>query len=100
LVFTGPGEPRAARWPRNELLTRMVGEEAPHELMRDGGEPPIHGGLRPDHHGEIRATRNLARKEKAGKRCGKGDARGDRRKRDRKNSGTKYRVSDSREEGE
>jgi hypothetical protein len=46
-----PGEPRAARWPRNELLARMVGEEAPHELMRDGGEPPIHGGLRPDHRG-------------------------------------------------
>jgi hypothetical protein len=39
------GEPRAARWPRNELLTRFVGEEAPQELMRDGAEPPIHGGL-------------------------------------------------------
>jgi hypothetical protein len=95
-----PGEPRAARWPRNELLARMVGEEAPHELMRDGGEPPIRGGLRPDHRGEIRATRNLAGKEKAGKRCGRGDARGRSQERDRKNSGTKYRVSDSREEGE
>jgi hypothetical protein len=59
-----PGEPRAARWPRNELLARLVGEEAPHELMRDGGEPPIHGGLRPDHHGEIHATRNLAEKKR------------------------------------
>ena len=57
-----PGEPRVARWPRNELLTRMVGEEDLHELMRDGGEPPIHGGLRPDHSGEIRATHNLAGK--------------------------------------
>jgi hypothetical protein len=49
--------------------------------MRDGGEPPIRGGLRPDHRGEIRATRNLAGKEKVGKRCGKGGAReGDHRK--------------------
>jgi hypothetical protein len=53
----------------------MVGEEAPHELMKDGGEPPIHGGLRPDHRGRIRATRNLVGKEKAGKRCGRGNAR-------------------------
>jgi hypothetical protein len=51
-----------ARCPRNELLTRMVGEEAPHELMRHGGEPPIHGGLKPDHRGGIRATHNLAGK--------------------------------------
>jgi hypothetical protein len=42
----------------------MVGEEAPHGLMRNGGEPPIHGGLRPDHRGEIRATRNLAEKKR------------------------------------
>ena len=61
-----------ACWPRNELLTRMVGEEAPHELMRDGGELPIHGDLRPDQCLEICATHNLSRKEKAGKRCGKG----------------------------
>ena len=77
----------------------MVGEEAPHELMRDGGEPPIRGGLRPDHCVGIRATHNLAEKEKAGKRCGRGGVReiaGE----DQKNSGTKYRVSDSREEGE
>jgi hypothetical protein len=63
---------RAARWPRNELLARLVGEEAPHELMRDGGEPPICGSLRPDHRGEVHATRNLAGKEKEGKRCGRG----------------------------
>ena len=49
----------------------MVGEEDPHELMRDEGEPPIRGGLRPDHRGGIRATRNLVEKEKAGKRCGR-----------------------------
>jgi hypothetical protein len=78
----------------------MVGEEAPHELMRDGGEPPIRGGLRPDHRGGIRATRNLAGKEKAGKRRGRGGTRGGSKEKDRKNSGTKYRVSDSREEGE
>ena len=78
----------------------MVGEEAPHELMRDEGEPPIHGGLRPNHRGEICATRNLAGKEKAGKRCGKGGHEGEIIGRDRKNSGTKYRVSDNREEGE
>jgi hypothetical protein len=83
-----PGEPRAARWPRNELLARLVGEEAPHELMRDGGEPPIRGGLRPDHRGEIRATRNLAGKEKAGKRCGRGGREGGSQEgRNRKNSG-------------
>jgi hypothetical protein len=53
----------------------LVGEEAPHELMRDGGEPPICGSLRPDHHGEVRATCNLTEKEKAGKRCGRGQSR-------------------------
>jgi hypothetical protein len=94
-----PREPRAACWPRNELLTRMVGEEAPHELMRDGGEPPIHGGLRPDHRRGIRATHNLAGKEKAGKKVWEG-TRGGSQEKDWKNSGTKYRVSDSREEGE
>jgi hypothetical protein len=50
--------------------------------------------------GEIRATRNLAGKEKAGKRCGRGGREGEIAGKDRKNSGTKYRVSDSREEGE
>jgi len=44
-----PGEPREAHWPRNELLARLVGEEAPHGLMRDGGGPSIHGGLKPNH---------------------------------------------------
>jgi hypothetical protein len=39
--------------------------------MRDGGEPPIHGSLRPDHRGEFCATHNLAGKEKARKRCGR-----------------------------
>jgi hypothetical protein len=59
----------------------MVGEEAPYELMRDEGEPPIYGGLRPNHRREIRATRNLTGKEKASKRCGRGRTRGrDRRK--------------------
>jgi hypothetical protein len=53
---------------QNELLTRLVDEEAPHELMRDGGEPPIYGGLRPDHRREIHATLNLTGKEKAGKK--------------------------------
>ena len=61
-----------ARWPRNELLARLVGEEAPHELMRDGDEPPIYGGLRTDHRGDVHATCNLAKKEKKGKRCGRG----------------------------
>ena len=58
----------------------MVGEEAPHELMRDGGELPICGGLRPEHSGGIRATHNLAKKEKAVKKCGRGTRGGDRRK--------------------
>jgi hypothetical protein len=89
-----PRETRANRWPRNELITRMVGEEAPHELMRDWGELPIHGGLRPDHRGGIRATHNLAGKEKGGKRCGRGHEGGIAGK-DQKNSGTKYKVSDS-----
>jgi hypothetical protein len=50
----------------------MVSEEAPHELMMDRGEPPIHGVLRPNNRGGICATRKLTEKEKAGKRCGKG----------------------------
>jgi hypothetical protein len=37
-----------------------------------GVKPPIHGSLRPNHHGEACATHNLARKEKVGKRCGRG----------------------------
>jgi hypothetical protein len=78
----------------------LVGEEAPQELMRDGGELPIRGGLRPDHRGEIRATRNLAGKEKAGKRCGRGDARERVGKEIERTLEQKYRVSDSREEGE
>ena len=61
-----------AHWLRNELLARLVGEEAPHELMRDGGEPPIHGSLRPDHCGEVRATCNLTGKENAEKEVWKG----------------------------
>jgi hypothetical protein len=72
---------RAARWPRNELLARLVGEEAPHELMRDGGEPPIHGSLRPDHRGEVHATRNLDRKKKRQERGVEGGSRDRDRKR-------------------
>jgi hypothetical protein len=59
-----PGEPRVAHWPRNELLARLVGEEAPHGLMRDGGELPICGGLRPDHRGEIQCHTQPHRKRK------------------------------------
>jgi hypothetical protein len=78
----------------------LVDEEAPHELMRDGGEPPIHGGLIPNHRGEIHATLNLTEKEKVGKKGVEergGDMREGSQKGDRKNSGTKYRVNDSRE---
>ena len=75
-----------ACWPQNELLARMVGEEDPHELMRDGGEPPIYGGLIPDHCTKIRATRNLVKEEKEGKRCGNGSVRGRSKERYRKNS--------------
>jgi hypothetical protein len=32
--------------------------------MRDGGELPICRGLRPDHSGEIHATRNLVGKKR------------------------------------
>ena len=87
--------PRAARWPRNELLARLVGEEAPHELMRDGGEPPICGSLRPDHRGEVRATHNFSRKEKAGKRCGRGQSwQRSQEERNQKGSGKIYRGID------
>jgi hypothetical protein len=48
--------------------------------MRDGGEPPIPRGLKPDHRGEISSTRNLAGKEKGGKRYER-DVRGDHKKR-------------------
>ena len=84
------------RWPQNELLARLVGEEDPHELMRDGGEPPICGSLKPDHCGEVHATRNLAGKEKAGKRCGGwGQSRQRSQEgRNQKDSGNIYRVID------
>jgi hypothetical protein len=63
--------------------------------MRDGGEPPIRGSLRPDHHEEVRATRNLTGKEKAGKRCGGSQSRrGSQEGRNRKDSGKIYRVID------
>jgi hypothetical protein len=64
--------------------------------MRDGGEPPIHRVLRPDHREEDRATRNLAEKRKGRKSV---RSRGQTRGKEEKNSG-KYRVSDSGEEGE
>ena len=65
----------------------MVGEEAPHELIRDGGELPIHGGLKLDHRRGIRVTHNLTRIEKVGKRCGRGHEGGIVGK-DQKKSGT------------
>jgi hypothetical protein len=40
--------------------------------MRDEGKPPICGSLITDHHGEVHSTHNLAGKEKAIKRCGRG----------------------------
>jgi hypothetical protein len=64
--------------------------------MRDGGEPPIHGVLRPDHREEDRATHNLAERRKGRKSVG---SRADVRER-RRGTLEKYRVSDSREEGE
>jgi hypothetical protein len=68
--------------------------------MRDGGEPPISRVLRPDHIEEYHATHNLAEKRKGRKSVrSRGRCEG-KRKRDRKNSGKNYRVSDSREEGE
>jgi hypothetical protein len=45
--------------------------------MRDGGEPPIRRVLRPDHHEEDRATRNLAERRKGRKSVGsRGQMRG------------------------
>jgi hypothetical protein len=64
--------------------------------MRDGGEPPIRRVLRPDHCEEDRATRNLAERRKGRK---SGDQGADARE-GRKRTLEKYRVSDSREEGE
>jgi hypothetical protein len=65
--------------------------------MRDGGEPPIRRVLRPDHCEEDRATRNLAEKEKRQEECA---IRGRREGKRRRRTLEKYRVSDSREEGE
>jgi hypothetical protein len=63
--------------------------------MRDGGEPPIRRVLRPDHCEEDRATRNLAERRKGRKSVrSRGRCEGKRRTLE------KYRVSDSREEGE
>jgi hypothetical protein len=66
--------------------------------MRDGGEPPIRRVLRPDHREEDRATRNLAEKRK-GRKSVRSRGRREGKKR-RKRTLEKYRVSDSREEGE
>jgi hypothetical protein len=63
--------------------------------MRDGGEPPIHRVLRPDHREENRATRNLAERRK-GRKSGRSRGRCEGKRRTLE----KYRVSDSREEGE
>jgi hypothetical protein len=65
--------------------------------MRDGGEPPIRRVLIPNHHEENRATHNLDERRK-GRKSGRsrGRCEGKRRRRTLE----KYRVSDSREEGE
>jgi hypothetical protein len=65
--------------------------------MRDGGEPPIRRVLRPDHHEEDHATRNLAERRKGRKSVGSGGRCEGKRK---GRTLEKYRVSDSREEGE
>jgi hypothetical protein len=60
-----------------------------------GGEPPIRRVLRPDHCEEDRATRNLAKRRERQEECAiTGRCEGKRRTLE------KYRVSDSREEGE
>ena len=66
--------------------------------MRDGGEPPIHRVLRPDHREEDHATCNLTERRK-GRKSGlsRGRCEGKRRS---KRTLEKYRVSDSEEEGE
>jgi hypothetical protein len=54
----------------------MVGGEAPQELMRGWGRPPIRKALRPDYGWKIRATHNLAggcKKESVGVGRGKGE---------------------------
>jgi hypothetical protein len=66
--------------------------------MRDGGEPPICRVLRPDHREQYHATHNLTKRRKGKKSVGsRADVREGRKK---ENSGKKYRVSDSGEEGE
>jgi hypothetical protein len=65
--------------------------------MRDGGEPPIRRVLRPDHREEDRATRNLAERRKGRKSV---RSRGRREGKKKRRTLEKYRVSDSREEGE
>jgi hypothetical protein len=68
--------------------------------MRDGGEPPIRRVLRPDHHEEYHATRNLAEKRKGRKSVrSRGQTQGKEEERS-KELWKNYRVSDSREEGE
>jgi hypothetical protein len=55
--------------------------------MRDGGEPPIHRVLRPDHREENRATRNLAERRKGRKSVAiKGEDARERRKKLWKNT--------------
>jgi hypothetical protein len=63
--------------------------------MRDGDEPPIRGSLRPDHRGEVRATRNLAEKKRQERGVGGGQSRQRSQEgRNQKNSGKIYRVID------
>jgi hypothetical protein len=65
--------------------------------MRDGGEPPIRRVLKPDHNEEYRATHKLAEKRKGRKSVrSRGRCEG-KRKRDQRNSGKNYRVSDRKE---
>jgi hypothetical protein len=65
--------------------------------MRDVGEPPIHRVLRPDHYEEYRTTCNLTERRK-GRKSGRSGGRREGKKRGR--TLEKYKVSDSREEGE
>ena len=63
--------------------------------MRDGGELPILRVLIPDHCEEDRATGNLAERRERQEECAITSRREGKRR-----TLEKYRVSDSREEGE
>jgi hypothetical protein len=86
----------------------MVGGEAPQELMRGWGGPPIRKALRPDHGRKIHATHNLAggcKKESVGVGRGEGERRLQRRtsnpgSRQEKESNLRPRVFSVSGEGE